>query len=137
MGKFFAQKELHNIMSNAAFISGGMHLNVNKLDNAKESADTGCLEFVNAACAWSVYIEDLYDCAMASTDFESVGGVFEYDVCEQFGTWFMQEAIDTGELPLDAPVRQKLIDMVVDYAVEPNLEKVALRQKLEAVEVTK
>jgi hypothetical protein len=71
----------------AAFMSAGMHTNVEQLDQAKDAAGTGCVELVMAVMGYVDYAEALFKAGGTVRD--GVPGVMEYEICEPFGEWFI------------------------------------------------
>jgi hypothetical protein len=81
----------------AAFISAGMHRDVEKLDKAKEGLGTGCFEFVQTAMNYVGHIQELYLAGLAVVG--SVPGVFDYEVAEDFGVWYVNATLEDRQLP--------------------------------------
>lgn len=81
----------------AAFISAGMHRDVERLDEARDALDTGCFELVSTAMTYTDYIQALYEAGYNTVG--SVPGVFDYEVAEEFGVWYVKEALEEQKLP--------------------------------------
>lgn len=110
---------LQDLLSIAAFISAGMHTDVHMLDNALDDCGTGCLEYINIGISYTSYAQALYNAA------EALGmqtpGVFEYEVCEEFGRWFVQQTRNNAEdaeapsLPEHVLACKKLITLTYSF----------------------
>lgn len=97
----------------AAFISAGMHRDVDNLDAAKELIGTGCFELVQTGVAYT----DLA-CDMAEAGFLIVGdypGVFEYEVAEEAGVWYVAEALATRAVPAADRMHGKLAELTLAF----------------------
>lgn len=97
----------------AAFISAGMHRDTVILDAARDKLGTGCFELVQTGVAYT----DLA-CDMAAAGFSIVAdypGVFEYEVCEEFGVWYVRAALANNTLPEAVVCAGKLRDLTHDF----------------------
>lgn len=81
----------------AAFISAGMHRDVKKLDMARDGAGSGCYELVASAVEYAEYASFLY---LAGSYFApAVPGVFDYEVSEEFGVWYVNQTLMDNRIP--------------------------------------
>lgn len=97
----------------AAFICAGMHRNTEALDNARDVIGTGCFELVQSAMNYTELAQD-----MAMTGFAIVGdypGVFEYEVAEEAGVWYVAEALATRAVPAADRMYGKLYELTVAF----------------------
>lgn len=97
----------------AAFISAGMHRDTAILDAARDKLGTGCFELVQTGVAYT----DLA-CDMAAAGFSIVAdypGVFEYEVCEEAGVWYVAEALATGDIPAADRMHGKLAELTLEF----------------------
>lgn len=81
----------------AAYVSSGMHNNIQQFDAAREILGTGDLELTTTGMEYVEYIESLYQLGYLLAG--SVPGVFDYEVTEAFGYWYIDYIYCTKQLP--------------------------------------
>lgn len=72
----------------------------------------GAIELTNHLADWAEEAERMYD-ALSSGDHS---GVYEYEVCSPFGTWFGTTMVMTGEPPTLTQSKEALTGLVEEFS---------------------
>lgn len=114
-----------NCMIIAGFITSGLHdacsplPHLNGFDNFSvllEKWDKGCFELIDAAVAYAPVIEqERLNCFILG-DFEVAGGMFDYEVSEEFGQWFGEHVLVDGNEPSQFDAHTKIKALVNEWA---------------------
>lgn len=80
-----------------------------------EAWNQGHLELIHVVVSYAPYLNTLMVVAAAAAD--GYPGVFDYEVSEQFGSWFAKQILE-GHIPTDKEVRVYLVKEVYDFFVQ-------------------
>jgi hypothetical protein len=103
------------LYTTAAFISAGMHRDVKQLDAAKELLGTGCFELVTTAVEYTEFVDMAYRVGGMVTGGHP--GVFDYEVAEEFGVWYVDQVRQHGAIPRNGTATAKIIDLAMAFFV--------------------
>jgi hypothetical protein len=103
------------LYTTAAFISAGMHRDVKQLDQAKDLLGTGCFELVTTGVEWTEFVDMMYRVGGMITGDHP--GVFDYEVTEEFGFWYVDEVLATEKVPTVEACRAKLTALGMAFFV--------------------
>lgn len=81
----------------------------------------GCYELVYAATEFALQIESARKLCFEHDDFEPSGGIFEYEVSEEFGSWFGKHILANheGKPPIFVKCAAKISELVDCWAYGP------------------
>ncbi len=103
----------------AAFMAVGMFENKNNVNIALKKWDGGCYELVQQVVSFAPYTVALADAGIAYI--VDGCGLYEYDVAEGFGAWYVERIIEIGEavtVPSWDECIERLKDLVLEFFKE-------------------